>query len=153
VMTRRPDLFWGVVTSMWIGNLMLVVLNLPLIGMWIRLLTVPYRFLYPAILMFCCIGSYSVNNSRFDVIMVSIFGLLGYVFKKLDCEPAPLMLGFILGMMMDENFRRALLLSRGDLTIFFTRPISLTLMVMAAIMLSTVILPTLRHNRKEVFGK
>ena len=151
VITKRPDLFWGIVTSMWIGNLMLVVLNLPLIGIWVRLLTVPYRFLYPAILVFCAIGVFSVNNSTFDIIILSVFGLVGYIFKKLDCEPAPLMLGFILGMMMDESFRRAMLLSRGDPTVFFTRPISLTLMLLAAFVLLTAIIPTFRRKREEAF--
>jgi len=151
VITKRPDLFWGIVTSMWIGNLMLVVLNLPLIGIWVRLLTVPYRFLYPAILVFCAIGVFSVNNSTFDIIILSVFGLVGYIFKKLDCEPAPLMLGFILGMMMDESFRRAMLLSRGDPTVFFTRPISLTLMLLAAFVLLTAIVPTFRRKREEAF--
>ena len=114
VMTSNPQLFWGLIASMWVGNLMLIVLNLPLIGMWIKLLTVPYRFLFPAILTFCCIGLYTLNNSSFDVYIAVIFGLIGYLFYKLGCEPAPLLLGFILGPMMEENLRRALLLSRGD---------------------------------------
>src|SRR5438876_1991347 len=119
IMTSNPALFWGLIVSMWIGNLMLVVLNLPLIGMWIKLLTVPYRMLYPAILLFCCIGVYSLSNSVFDVYITGLFGLLGYVFVKLECEPAPLMLGFVLGPMMEENLRRAMLLSRGDPLTFF----------------------------------
>ena len=114
VMTSNPQLFWGLIASMWVGNLMLVILNLPLIGMWIKLLTVPYRFLFPAIVLFCCIGVYSTNNNTFDVCMAALFGFIGYVFYKLGCEPAPLLLGFILGPMMEENLRRALLLSRGD---------------------------------------
>jgi TctA family transporter len=136
---------------MWIGNLMLVVLNLPMIGMWIKLLTVPYRMLYPAILLFCCIGVYSLSNSVFDVYMTALFGFMGYVLVKLECEPAPLMLGFILGPMMEENLRRAMLLSRGDPTTFFTRPISLGLMIAAAGLLVLIMLPTLRKKREEVF--
>ena len=124
VMTERPQLFWGMIASMWVGNLMLVVLNLPLIGMWIKLLKIPYRLLYPAILVFCGIGVYSVNNSSFDIYMMAVFAVLGYVWTKLECEPAPLILGFILGPMMEENLRRAMLLSRGDPSVFFTKPIS-----------------------------
>ncbi|MFO0206954.1 MAG: tripartite tricarboxylate transporter permease, partial [Betaproteobacteria bacterium] len=131
VMTSNPSLFWGLIASMWIGNLMLVILNLPLIGLWIQLLKVPYRLLYPAILVFCCIGVYSINNNTFDVYMTVIFAVIGYLFYKLRCEPAPLLLGFILGPMMEENLRRAMLLSRGDPTVFFTRPLSLTLLLMA----------------------
>jgi putative tricarboxylic transport membrane protein len=116
VMTSNPELFWGLIASMWVGNLMLIILNLPLIGIWIKLLTVPYRFLYPAILSFCCIGLYTLNNNNFDVFMAAAFGIVGVVFYKLGCEPAPLLLGFILGPMMEENLRRALLLSRGDWT-------------------------------------
>ncbi len=151
VMTQNPDLFWGLIVSMWIGNFFLVVLNLPLIGMWVSLLKVPYRFLFPAILMFCGIGVYSVNSSVFDVVLATVFGLLGYIFKKLGCEPAPLMLGFILGRMMDENLRRAMLLSRGDPTVFFTRPISLSMMVVVVMMLLIVIIPTVRRKREEAF--
>jgi len=150
VISKQPDLFWGVVASMWIGNLMLVVLNLPLIGIWVRLLTVPYRFLFPAILIFCCIGAYSLNSSALDVGFIAIFGLLGYVFRKLDCEPAPLILGFILGPMMEENLRRTMVLSRGDPTIFFTRPISCGLLLAAAFLLMLIVFPTLRHKREEV---
>ena len=124
VMTSNPKLFWGLIVSMWIGNLMLVVLNLPMIGIWVKLLQVPYRLLYPAILLFCCIGVYSIQNNVFDVFMTALFGVLGWIFVKLECEPAPLLLGFILGPMMEENLRRAMLLSRGDPTVFFTRPMS-----------------------------
>src|SRR5438477_179675 len=124
VMTSNPTLFWGLIASMWVGNLMLVVLNLPLIGVWIKLLTVPYRLLYPAILLFCCIGVYSLSNSTFDVYQTAVFGFLGYIFIKLECEPAPLLLGFVLGPMMEENLRRALLLSRGDPLVFVHRPIA-----------------------------
>ena len=151
VMTSNPALFWGLIVSMWIGNLMLVVLNLPLIGMWVKLLTVPYRMLYPAILMFCCIGVYSLSNSVFDVYLTALFGFMGYVLVKLECEPAPLMLGFILGPMMEENLRRAMLLSRGDPTTFFTRPISLGLMIAAACLLVLIMVPFLRKKREEVF--
>jgi putative tricarboxylic transport membrane protein len=151
VMTSNPSLFWGLIVSMWIGNLMLVVLNLPLIGMWVKLLTVPYRMLYPAILMFCCIGVYSLSNSVFDVYLTALFGFMGYVLVKLECEPAPLMLGFILGPMMEENLRRAMLLSRGDPTTFFTRPISLGLMIAAAGLLVLIMVPFLRKKREEVF--
>ena len=120
VMTEKPELFWGLIASMWIGNLMLVVLNLPLIGIWIKLLTVPYRFLYPSILVFMAIGVFSLSNNPFDVLLMAVFGLLGYICVKLECEPAPMILGFILGPLMEENLRRAMLLSRGDPSVFFT---------------------------------
>ncbi|NCX23972.1 MAG: tripartite tricarboxylate transporter permease, partial [Betaproteobacteria bacterium] len=107
VMTSNPTLFWGLIASMWVGNLMLVILNLPLIGLWIKLLSVPYRVLFPAILLFCCIGAYSINNNVFDVFMTIPFAILGYLFKKFDCEPAPLLLGFVLGKLMEEYLRRA----------------------------------------------
>lgn len=151
VMVERPELFWGVIASMWVGNLILVVLNLPLIGIWIRLLTVPYRLLYPAILMFCCIGVYSLNNMALDVALTAGFGLLGYIFIKLDCEPAPLILGFILGPLMEENLRRALLLSRGNLAVFFTRPISLGMILLAGLLLLLIIAPAVRRKREEVY--
>lgn len=151
VMNERPELFWSLITSMWIGNIILVVLNLPLIGIWVRLLTVPYRLLFPAILLFCCIGVYSLSNSPFDVVLTAIFGLLGYIFIKLGCEPAPLLLGFILGPMMEEHLRRAMLLSRGDPTVFFTRPISLAMLVVAAFLLLLIIAPTVRRKREEAF--
>ena len=151
VMTSNPTLFWGLIVSMWIGNLMLVVLNLPLIGMWIKLLTVPYRMLYPAILLFCCIGVYSLSNSVFDVYITALMGFIGYIFVKLECEPAPLMLGFVLGPMMEENLRRAMLLSRGDPTTFLTRPISLGLLLASAVLLLLVLAPALRKKREEVF--
>jgi TctA family transporter len=151
VITERPDLFWGLIASMWTGNLMLVVLNLPLIGIWIRLLTVPYRVLYPAVLLFCCIGVYSINNSPFDVALAAGFGVLGIIFSKIDCEPAPLMLAFILGPMMEENFRRAMILSHGNPAIFFIRPISLAFLLVAAFLLLLIIAPTARRKRKEVF--
>jgi putative tricarboxylic transport membrane protein len=151
VMTSNPSLFWGLITSMWVGNLMLVVLNLPLIGIWVKLLTIPYRYLYPAILTFCCIGVYTVNNNVFDVYVTAGFGVLGYLFAKLRCEPAPLLLGFVLGPMMEEYFRRALLLSRGDFTIFFSRPLSLGLLIAAGLLLAVVALPAIKAKREEAF--
>jgi TctA family transporter len=151
VMSERPQLFWGMIASMWVGNLMLVVLNLPLIGMWVKLLTVPYRMLYPAILLFCGIGVYSVNNSPFDIYMMSIFGIFGIVCVKLACEPAPLILGFILGPMMEENLRRAMLLSRGDPSVFFTKPISAVLLGIAIVLLVIVMAPAVKKKREEAF--
>ncbi|TMH43767.1 MAG: tripartite tricarboxylate transporter permease [Betaproteobacteria bacterium] len=151
VMTERPQLFWGMIASMWIGNLMLVILNLPLIGMWIKLLTVPYRMLYPAILLFCGVGVYSLSNSPFDVMQTAAFGVVGYIWVKLECEPAPLILGFILGPLMEENLRRAMLLSRGDATVFFQRPISLTMLLIAAFLLLIVVAPVVRKKREEAF--
>ena len=151
VMTSNPELFWGLIASMWIGNLMLVILNLPLIGIWIRLLTVPYRFLFPAIAAFCCIGVYSVNNNTFDVYMVALFAVLGFAFYRLRCEPAPLLLGFILGPMMEENLRRALLLSRGDWGTFTHRPLAAGLLLVAAMLLIVVTLPAIRSKREVAF--
>jgi TctA family transporter len=151
VMTTNPTLFWGLIVSMWVGNLMLVVLNLPLIGIWVKLLTVPYRFLYPSILVFCCIGVYTVNNSTFDVLLTAGFGLLGYIFNKLGCEGAPLLLGFVLGPMMEENFRRSLLLSRGDFSVFVTRPLSLALLVATLVLICMVALPSIKSKREEAF--
>jgi TctA family transporter len=151
VMTSNPALFWGLIASMWIGNAMLVILNLPLIGIWVSLLKVPYRYLYPAILTFCCIGVYTVNNNTFDVYMTALFGIIGIVFLKLKVEAAPLLLGFILGPMMEENFRRALLLARGDFTTFVTRPLSLTLLLMAAALVVIVALPAIKSKREEAF--
>lgn len=151
VMTSHPELFWGLIASMWIGNLMLVILNLPLIGIWVKLLRVPYRMLFPAILVFCTIGVYSLNYNVFDIFMFAIFGIIGYVWSKLGCEGAPLLLGLVLGPMMEENFRRALLLSRGDFSTFVTRPLSATLLALAAILLVLVMLPALRKKREETF--
>jgi putative tricarboxylic transport membrane protein len=151
VMTSNPKLFWGLIVSMWIGNLMLVILNLPLIGIWIKLLTVPYRILFPAILLFCCIGSYSLNNNVFDVFMTIPFAILGYVFKKLDCEPAPLLLGFVLGKLMEEYLRRAMTISRGDWSVFITRPLSATLLGIAVLLLVIVFLPAIAKKREEAF--
>jgi len=151
VMTSNPQLFWGLIASMWVGNAMLVILNLPLIGIWIKLLTVPYRFLFPAITLFCCIGVYSLNNSSFDVYLTAIFGLIGYIFYKLSVEPAPLLLGFILGPMMEENLRRALLLSRGDWGTFVTRPLSSGLLIAAALLIVIVSLPAISKKREVAF--
>jgi putative tricarboxylic transport membrane protein len=151
VMTSNPTLFWGLIASMWIGNLTLVILNLPLIGLWIQLLKVPYRLLYPAILAFCCIGAYSINNTTFDVLMTAFFGALGYLFYKLRCEPAPLILGFILGPMMEENLRRAMLLSRGDPTTFVTSPLSLGLLLAALALLGIATLPAIKSKRQKTF--
>lgn len=151
VMTERPELFWGMVASMWVGNLFLVLLNLPLIGIWVKLLSVPYRLLYPAILLFCCIGVYSLNNSAVDVALALLFGLLGYLFIKLDCEPAPLLIALILGPMMEENLRRAMTLARGDPAVFVTRPLSLGLLIVAAGLLVMVVLPVVRRKREEAF--
>ncbi|MCC6193939.1 MAG: tripartite tricarboxylate transporter permease [Burkholderiales bacterium] len=151
VMTSNPKLFWGLITSMWVGNLMLVVLNLPLIGMWVKLLKVPYRMLYPAILLFCAIGVYTVNNTGFDVVMTAFFGFLGVLFVKLGCEPAPLLLGFVLGPMMEENLRRALLLSRGDPSVFVTRPLSLAMLAAAVLLVLVIALPNIRRTREVAF--
>jgi putative tricarboxylic transport membrane protein len=151
VMTSNPELFWGLIASMWLGNAMLIILNLPLIGMWIKLLSVPYKFLFPAIVLFCAIGVYSTNNNTFDIWMVGAFGFIGYAFFKLGCEPAPLLLGFILGPMMEENLRRALLLSRGDWSVFVSRPISLGLLAAAALLLVIVLLPAVKSKREEAF--
>lgn len=151
VITEQPTLFWGLIVSMWIGNLMLLVLNLPLIGIWVRLITVPYHFLFPMILVFCVIGVFSLHNTSFDIYVMALFGLLGYLFRKLDCEPAPLLLGFVLGPMMEENLRRAMLLSRGDATVFVTQPISAVMLVAAAVLLFIVILPSVRRTRDTAF--
>jgi putative tricarboxylic transport membrane protein len=151
VMTKQPDLFWGLIASMWLGNLMLVIINLPLVGLWVRLLRVPYRMLFPAILIFCCIGVYSINNAPADAIMVATFGLLGYWFLKHDFEPAPMLLGFVLGPLMEENLRRAMLIARGDPTTFFTRPISGGLLALATLLLVVALLPMIRKKRDEVF--
>ncbi len=151
VMSQRPELFWGMVASMWLGNLLLVILNLPLVGLWVRLLMVPYRILYPAILLFSCIGVYSINNSAIDVGFALFFGMLGYLFIKFDCEPAPLLLGFVLGPMMEENLLRAMVLSRGDPSVFVTRPLSAALLLAALLLLSLVVFPSIRRKREEAF--
>lgn len=151
VMTSHPDLFWGLIVSMWIGNLMLVILNLPLVGLWVKLLNVPYRILFPAILVFCTIGVYSLNYNVFDIYVMAIFGLIGYVWAKLKCEGAPLLLGLVLGPMMEENFRRALLLARGDFSTFVTRPLSASLLAATAVLVIIVALPSVKKKREEAF--
>ncbi len=151
VMTEQPQLFWGLIVSMWVGNLFLVILNLPLIGMWVRMVMVPYQHLYPAILVFCAIGVFSLNNSQFDVYLMALFGLFGYLCAKLGCEPAPMLLGFIIGPMMEEYLRRALLLSRSDPLVFIQRPISATMLALALFALFVVISPSLRKKREEAF--
>ena len=151
VMSSNPELFWGLIASMWIGNAMLLVLNLPLIGIWVKLLSVPYRWLFPAIVLFCAVGVYSTNNNVWDIWMVALFGAAGYVLIKLGMEPAPLLLGFILGPMLEEHLRRALLLSRGDWTVFVSRPLSAILLLAALILLGLVLLPEVRRKREQTF--
>jgi TctA family transporter len=152
VMTQRPDLFWGLIASMWIGNAMLVILKLPLVGLWVKLLTVPYRLLFPAIMMFMAIGVFSLNNASLDLYMMVLFGFLGYVFIKLKCEPAPLILAFVLGPLMEENLRRALLISRGDPTVFITRPISAGFLIATALLLVVMVVPSVIARRREALA-
>ena len=151
VMTSNPTLFWGLVASMWIGNLMLVIINLPLIGMWVKLLQVPYRLLYPAIIMFCCIGVYAANSESSQLLLTVVFALFGYVLVRFGCEPAPLILGFILGPLMEENLRRSMMLSRGDPMIFLERPISATLLGITVLIIAMILLPSFRQTREEAF--
>ena len=151
VINEKRELFWGIVASMWIGNVMLLILNLPLIGMWVKLLTVPYRVLFPAIMAVCCIGVYSVSNNPVDVYSMAIFGVIGYAFIKLECEPAPLLLGFVIGRLLEEYLRRAMLLSRGDPLVFFQRPISAVLLILAIIALVIVLIPSVSKKREVVF--
>src|SRR6195256_6281982 len=149
VMTDRPELFWGLIASMWLGNLMLVVLNLPLVGIWVRFLRIPYRLLFPAIVAFCCIGTYTINSNAFDVFVMGFFALFGYLCLKLECEPAPLILGFVLGPLMEENLRRALLISRGDPMVFVQEPISLGFLIASALPRVVVAAPAIRAKREE----
>ena len=151
VITEQPALFWGIIASMWIGNLFLIVLNLPLIGMWVRIIMIPYHILFPAILVFCGIGVFSLKNTEFDIYLMALFGALGYLFTKLDCEPAPMLLAFILGPMMEEYLRRALLLSRGDPMVFITRPISATLLALGVLAILAASVPALYKKREEAF--
>ena len=151
VMTKNPNLFWGMIVSMWVGNLMLLVINLPLVGVWVRLLKVPYRLMFPAILMFCCIGIYSINSLPTDVIFIGIFGLIGLMLIKFGFEPAPALLGFVLGKLMEENLRRALIISRGEMTTFIERPVSAGLLLVAVALLVIALLPSIRKGRDEVF--
>jgi putative tricarboxylic transport membrane protein len=151
VITEQPALFWGIVVSMWIGNLFLIILNLPMIGLWVRMIMVPYHLLYPAILVFCSIGVFSLNNNQFDIHLMALFGLLGYIFSKLGCEPAPMLLAFILGPMMEEYLRRAMLLSRGNPLVFVQRPISATLLALAVLAMIAVLLPSFGKTREVAF--
>jgi putative tricarboxylic transport membrane protein len=151
VISDEPALFWGMIVSMWSGNLMLVILNLPLIGLWVRMLTIPYHLLFPAIIAFCCIGAYSINNSVFDVFVMAVFSVIGFALSKMRFEPAPLLLGFILGPMLEENLRRAMLISQGDPTVFVRSPLSLALLVVAAIVLALVLSPSINRKRDEAF--
>jgi len=153
VMNSSPALFWGLIASMWVGHLMLVVLHLPLMGIWVRLLGVPYRFVFPAVVVFCCIGAYTLGNEGLDVYMVAFFALVGYVLHKLGCEPAPLLLGFIFGPLMEENLRHALQTSQGDWSTFVTRPLSAGLLVAAALLVIAAMLPTIRARREAIFGE
>lgn len=151
VAAEQPALFWGIIASMWIGNVLLVILNLPLIGLWVKLLKVPYQVLFPVIMAFCAIGVYSVRSNIYDLLTVAGFGLMGYLLLKLRCEPAPLLLGFVLGPMLEENLRRAMILGRGDPTVFVTRPISATILLLTVAILAVVLLPSVRRKREEVF--
>jgi putative tricarboxylic transport membrane protein len=150
VMTSNPQLFWGLIASMWVGNLMLVVLNLPMIGLWVKLLKVPYRMRFPAIMAFSAIGVYSVNSSSFEIYLTALFGVLGFVFMKLGFPPAPMLLGFVLGPMMEEHLRRAMLMSKGDLSVFVTHPISLVFLIASALILVVMVLPAVRSRRGEI---
>ena len=152
VMTQRPDLFWGLIASMWIGNLMLVILNLPLVGVWVWMLKVPYRLLFPSIMVFSAIGIYSLSSSPFEIYMTAFFGVLGFVLVKLGFNMAPLLLGFVLGPLLEENLRRSMLMSRADPTIFFTRPLSLVFIVATVVILVVVLAPTFRNRRDQLTG-
>ncbi len=149
VITQRPDLFWGIIASMWIGNLFLLLLNLPLIGLWVRMLAVPYRLLYPAIVVFCCIGVYTINNNVYDMVQLVIFAGAGYILLKFGCEPAPLILGLVLGPMMEEYLRRALLISLGDPSVLVTSPISAAFLIAAVVLLASIAVPMIRAKREE----
>lgn len=151
VMTKNPDLFWGMIASMWLGNLMLLIINLPLVGLWVRLLKVPYRLMFPSILIFCCIGIYSVNNNPADVIMTAFFGFIGYSLRKFDFEMAPLLLGFVLGRLLEEKMRQALTISRGDFMTFIERPVSALLLLIALFVIVLAVMPNIRRKREEVF--
>jgi TctA family transporter len=151
VINDEPALFWGLIVSFWIGNVLLVLLNLPLIRIWVKLLTVPYNILFPAIVAFACIGTFSINQNPFDVFAIAFFGVLGYLLVKLGCEPAPLLLGFVLGPLLEQHLRRALIISQGDPSVFLTRPISLALLIAAALALVIAVLPSIRQKREVVF--
>jgi len=152
VMSSHPELFWGLIASMWLGNLILVILNLPLVGLWVKLLKIPYHLLFPAILVFCAIGVFSVNLNDFDVVLLAMFAIAGYVLSRLNCEAAPLLLGLVLGPMLEENFRRTLIVSRGDFSIFLTRPISLGLLMLALVLVLAVAIPSVRNKRDDTFA-
>ena len=151
VVTDEAALFWGLIVSMWVGNLLLIVLNLPLIGLWVKMLTIPYRLLFPTIIAFACIGTYSIGSNAFDIYAIAVLGLLGYVLVKLDCEPAPLLLGFVLGPLLEEHLRRAMIISRGDPMTFIDRPISAGLLALAVVAIGLSLLPAIRRKREEVF--
>jgi TctA family transporter len=151
VINDQPALFWGIIASMWVGNVLLILLNLPLIGLWVKMLSIPYRALFPAIVLFACIGCYSINQNIYDVYAIGVFGVLGYVLIRLGCEPAPLLLGFVLGPLLEEHLRRAMIISRGDPTVFITRPISASLLALAVLAVLIALLPSIRRKRKEVF--
>jgi putative tricarboxylic transport membrane protein len=150
VMTQKPDLFWGLIASMWIGNAMLVILNLPLIGLWVSLLKVPYRILFPCIMAFSAIGIYSVNNSSFEIYLTAFFGVIGFLWLRFEMQPAPMLLGFVLGPLMEENLRRALLISRGDPSVFVTRPISLSFVIATVLILIVMGIPAIRAKREQI---
>ena len=151
IMTKQPQLFWGMIASMWIGNLMLLIINLPLIGLWVRFLKVPYRLMFPSIVLLCCIGIYSINNSPVEVVMTAGFGLFGYALVKFGFEPAPLLLGFVLGKLMEEKLRQALVISRGTFMTFVERPLSAGLLLVALVLMVIAILPSIRQSREQVF--
>jgi putative tricarboxylic transport membrane protein len=153
VMTKNPELFWGLIASMWIGNAMLVILNLPLVGVWVKLLKIPYRMLYPGIMLFCCVGVYATQFSTYDLFLAAGFGLVGYVFHKLECEPAPMILGFVLGPLMEENFRRAMVLSQGDVSTFVREPISLGFLLLAVAIMAVACLPRVRTQRDAILSE
>jgi putative tricarboxylic transport membrane protein len=151
IIAKQPELFWGLIASMWIGNLMLVILNLPLIGIWVKLLQLPNKYLFPSIIVFCCIGTYALNSSPAEVLIMTVFGVVGYVFRKLDCEPAPLLLGLVLGPLLEENFRRAMQVADGDWSVFLTRPLSAAFLLASVALLIAVTLPSIRRGREEAF--
>jgi putative tricarboxylic transport membrane protein len=153
VIDDEPELFWGLIASMWVGNLLLVVLNLPLIGVWVRMLQVPYQVLFPAIIVFASIGCYSLGNNAWDVYLIAGLGVVAYLLIRWGCEPAPLLLGFVLGPLLEENLRRTLIISRGDPSVFVTRPISLVLLLLAVAALVVAVLPLVRRRREQIFGE
>ncbi|MFD2649111.1 tripartite tricarboxylate transporter permease [Devosia albogilva] len=151
VINDQPALFWGIIASMWIGNLLLVILNLPLVGLWVKMLSIPYRVLFPAIVLFACIGTFSINQNIYDIYAIAFFGIVGYLLIRFGCEPAPLLLGFVLGPLLEEHLRRAMIISRGDPSIFITRPISAALLLLAVTAVVIAVLPSIRKKREEVF--